>query len=298
MYCNGLGELCLSCWRNDTRVRGTLADRFDNIKEILPLPEQDREKIKGPELRLGDFSGPLDLLFYLIEKNEIDLFDIPVASLTAQYLTFLDDLEQLDMDMATDFLVTGATLVQLKSAMMLPREKTDNDKADPRDELVLRLLAYRRCKLIAAELAKREELYASVVFRLPENPASLGLTPPDPTAQYADETDFSAARFKRSREALRARNAARFQDLHDKMEYIISREQISLKDWIEKLWQILLAKTTVSFDEVFPARRSKQGRLTGFLAVLELLKQNRILVEQAMPFAEIRLSKYRGGDAE
>ncbi len=268
-----------------------MADERSTSRDILPLPEQADLLPRGPDLTLGDFSGPLDLLFYLIEKNEIDLFDIPIASLTSQYLTYLEGVTDLDMDVASDFLVMGSSLVQLKSQMMLPKPPADIESQDPRDELVLRLLAYRRCKLIASELRRREEIYSGVVFRVPENPAHLGLKPPDPEALWADETDFSQVRFRQARAALVERNQARFQDLSEKMDYIVSREHISIKEWIDKLWQALLEEPEVHFDRMFPAAAGRSKRLTGFLAVLELLKQNKVSAKQTKPFADLIITR-------
>lgn len=270
-------------------------DREVTTKDIVPIPEREQGQAKGPELKLGDFSGPLDLLFFLIEKNEIDLFDIPVAELTAQYMSYLNDLSDLDLDLASDFLVTGAALIELKSRLMLPRQEEDGPKTDPRDELVLRLLAYRRCKLIAQGLQEREKRYAGVIFRVPENPARLGLKPQDPTLIYADETEFRAERFRRARDQVRSRNEARFQDLSEKMDYIVSREQLNLKTWMSKLWQRLKRGVKLSFDRLFPSADGRQKRLTGFLAVLELLKQNKITARQQGPFADIELTRREGG---
>ncbi len=267
-----------------------MALRVDPAKQITPLPEEDNSPV-GPRIEIGDFSGPLDLLYYLIEKHEIDLFDIPIASLTFQYLTFLSNAQELDMDIASDFLVMGATLVQMKSQMMLPSDRDKLNAEDPRDELVLRLLAYRRCKYIAERLREQEGLYAGAVFRVPENPAKLGLKPPDPTLQYADETEFQSERFIRAASTLQARNQARFQDLSEKMDYIVNREQMSIKEWIERLWTLLLTEREVSFDKTFPPDTGKEKRLTGFLSVLELLKQNRIFALQDRPFADIVIRK-------
>ncbi len=268
-----------------------MAEKAQASKDILPLPETDDQVSRGPELTIGDFSGPLDLLFYLIEKNELDLFDIPIAELTGQYLRYLEGVTALDMDLMSDFLVMGSSLVQLKSQMMLPKPEAASDGGDPRDELVLRLLAYRRCKLIAAELKRREALYAGVIFRVPENPANLGIKAPDPAIFYADETDFSQTKFRQARAALAERNHARFQDLSEKMEYIVSREQISIKEWIDRLWQTLLSEPVIHFDQMFPTNSGRGKRLTGFLAVLELLKQNRITAKQAKPFADLVISR-------
>lgn len=240
------------------------------------------------QFKIGDFEGPLDLLIYLIEKNEIDLFDIPIASLTDQYMEHLTGLEDLDIDVASDFLVMGASLMELKSRMMLPREKVE-DSGDPRDELVLRLLAYRRCKYIAKDLELREKTYQGVAFRLPARPQELGLNPLPADYYYADESEFSLERFNRAVESLSTRNGARFQDITEKMNYIVSRDQWNLKKWIQDLWRLLKRKTKLKFNEVFPFDLGPKKRLTGFLALLELVKQNQVTAKQDGPFQDIEI---------
>ncbi len=264
-------------------------------REVFLVPDHE-EDMKLPQFRIGDFHGPLDLLIYLIEKHEIDLFDIPLASLTEQYLKYLEDLEGLDMDIASDFLLMGASLIELKSRMILPQDE-NNLSEDPREELVLRLLAYRRCKLIAEELKQREQLYSGVYFRLPENPKNLGILAADRTENYADESEFRSKKFDIALKKVSDRNQARFQDLSEKMEYIVSRETLNLKDWITNLWTKLKVKAKLSFNQLFPAKSGSSQRLTGFLAVLELLKQNSIEAKQEEPFADIIITRSKEDNA-
>lgn len=254
---------------------------------ISNLLVQDSEEIvEQQHFTIGDFSGPLDLLIYLIEKNEIDLFEIPIASLTSQYLSFLENIETLDMDFASDFLVMGASLLEMKSRMILPRDEKDAVE-DPRDELVLKLLQYRRCKLLASELQKREEQYGQVFFRAPENPEIFGVEQKDKRLFFADESEFRSIQFDKARRKLQSRNQARFQDISEKMDYIVSREQLNLKVWIKDLWAKLRNSISLSFNKLFPMERGAKERLTGFLAVLELIKQNSVTAIQEGPFSDI-----------
>ena len=108
------------------------------------------------DLKLGNFEGPFDLLFHLIEKNEMDLYDIRISEITEQYLEYLFAMESLDMDIASEFLVMAATLLHIKSRMLLPTVDEDEEAVDPREQLVLQLLEYKRCKSAAAYL---RELY-------------------------------------------------------------------------------------------------------------------------------------------
>lgn len=246
---------------------------------------------KGPELHLGDFSGPLDLLLYLIDKNEIDLFDIPIAELTNQYLEYLTSLTEVDLNNIADFLAVASDLVQIKSKMILPSYKEDGGSEDPRDELVWKLLLYRRCKLIAKQLEEREERYSGVIFRKRLSDKELGIEVKDKTVFYADASEFKTFRFDEAVQNIAARNQARYQDLSEKINYIVKRKHLSILDQINNLNTQLNNNSVINFNKMYSKSESKAELLTGFLAVLELLKNNEIIAIQKEAFADIILSK-------
>ncbi len=249
------------------------------------------ENDKGPDLHIGDFSGPLDLLLYLIDKNEIDIFDIPIASLTNQYLEYLQDIEIIDMDNVSNFIIVGADLVRLKSKMILPDYSSGKSDEDPRNELVWRLLLYRRAKYIASELKEREELYAGVIFRNKLSNSELGIENYNKEDLYADASEFSGSKFQQAMEGLAARNAARFQDLSEKIEYIVKRKHLSVLDQITRLNEELEKHDQVNFNKIYAKAESKAELLTGFLAILEMLKENNLDVYQRDNFSDIILTK-------
>lgn len=262
--------------------------KIDNKKDINNIIGNEA---KGPELHLGDFSGPLDLLLYLIDKNEIDLFDIPIAELTNQYLEYLTSLTEVDLNNIADFLAVASDLVQIKSKMILPSYKEDGSSEDPRDELVWKLLLYRRCKLIARQLEEREERYSGVIFRkrLPDN--ELGIEVKDKTVFYTDAREFKTFRFDEAVQNIAARNQARYQDLSEKINYIVKRKHLSILDQINNLNTQLNKHSIINFNNLYSKSESKAELLTGFLAVLELLKNNEIIATQKEAFADIILSK-------
>ncbi len=262
--------------------------KIDNKKDINNIIGNEA---KGPELHLGDFSGPLDLLLYLIDKNEIDLFDIPIAELTNQYLEYLTSLTEVDLNNIADFLAVASDLVQIKSKMILPSYKEDGSSEDPRDELVWKLLLYRRCKLIARQLEEREERYSGVIFRkrLPDN--ELGIEVKDKTVFYTDASEFKTFRFDEAVQNIAARNQARYQDLSEKINYIVKRKHLSILDQINNLNTQLNKHSIINFNSLYSKSESKAELLTGFLAVLELLKNNEIIATQKEAFADIILSK-------
>ena len=120
-------------------------------------------------LKVSDFEGPLDLLIHLIEKDKIDIYDIPIAEITEQYIAYLSAMAEFDMEIASEFLVMAATLLQIKSRMLLPKPapETDEDEADPRTMLVEMLIEYRRIKACAAQLLEMKEQAARYVCRRP-----------------------------------------------------------------------------------------------------------------------------------
>jgi segregation and condensation protein A len=255
--------------------------------------------VHPPELKISQFEGPLDLLCHLIDRNKVDIYDIPIADITDQYIDYLAGLDELDMDLASDFLLMAATLLHIKSRMLLPRRSLDvrDDEADPREELVLRLLEYRRCKTIAAELRKRHEQYADTFLKLPEPPGRFGLV------LLTDPSRLNWDLFMDACLHLSRQNKARFQDQSGRMTHILQREKISLKDKMRQIWRSIGAKVRVFFSELFPAdQTSKMERVTAFLALLELMRLNRIRVRQDMPFDVILIEKNpmqpEGDDAE
>ncbi|MCK9252689.1 MAG: segregation/condensation protein A [Eubacteriales bacterium] len=238
-------------------------------------------EIRPPELKISQFEGPLDLLIHLIEKNKVDIYDIPIAEITDQYLTYLDGLDELDMDLASDFLLMASTLLHIKSRLLLPgRSQSETpDEADPREELVLKLLEYRRCKTLAAELKTRHERYREARLKLPEPPGRLGLN------LLAEPGRLNWDLFLEACQHLARQNRSRYQDQREKMTHILKRDKVSLKETMRQIVLAIVKKTRVFFNELFPDRlTTRTERVTAFLAVLELLRLNRIFVRQDRPF--------------
>lgn len=242
--------------------------------------------LEAPALKISHFEGPLDLLIHLIEKNQLDIYDIPIVEITDQYLLYLESLEILDMEHASSFLVMASTLLQIKSKMLLPQKRKleTDDGQDPREELVLRLLEYRRCKTLAGELKSKHEIYRYCERKLPEPPSKAGIAL-EPESDRLNWDLFLAAC-----QAVSRQNRLRFSDLSQRLSHILKREKVSLKDKMRQIWRSLVKKSRVLFNELFPAdQASRAERVTGFLALLELLRLNRIKVYQDRPFDVLML---------
>lgn len=239
-----------------------------------------------PDLKISQFEGPLDLLFHLIEKNQIDIYDIPIAEITDQYLTYLEGLAQLDMESASSFLLMASTLLQIKSRMLLPHKRSSEEEEgqDPREELVLRLLEYRRCRTLADQLRERHQIWQHSQLRLPEAPQRLGISP-----SFVQDS-LSWDRFWLACQQVARQNNLRFQDISQRISHILKREKVSLKEKMKQIWHQIQTRSRLFFNELFPAdKASRTERVTGFLAVLELLRLNRIQASQDHPFDVILL---------
>ena len=251
--------------------------------------------VKKPDIRIRKFEGPLDLLFHLIEKNEFDIYDIPISEITRQYMEFLDAMQKLDMEIASDFLVMAATLVHIKSRMMLPGRRKDSDDAeeDPREELVISLLRYKRCKLLAGELKERNAKYTNCRYRVAMTAKELGIEVKAPPQEFEpEEWDIAV-------ENVCKRNEVRFADISAKITHILKKDKLSIKERVKSMWDVIARRGRMFFHDFFKkGETDKMDRVVGFLAVLELLRSNKITAEQKKPFDAILIEKKGFGDSK
>jgi segregation and condensation protein A len=239
-------------------------------------------------VKLDVFEGPFDLLFHLIEKNEVDIYDIPIAEITQQYLQYLDQMRYFDIEIASEFLVMAATLIQIKSRMLLPRQKDqkDEDISDPRQELVERLIEYRKYKDITGELRNREERFQRILFREP-----LHVEPDagnEPVLVNVGITDLCKAF---------AIVMKRYQGLYnDYLDFSrnLHRKTVSMVDKIRYIRSKLMYNSEISFDSLFDDAVTREDVVVTFLAMLELIRLKRIVVEQRQAFGEIVIRKTKG----
>src|SRR5262249_16533626 len=227
------------------------------------------------QVDLAIFRGPLDLLLYLVKRDEVDICDIPIAKITEQFLEYLQVIEMLDVELAGDFLVTAATLVEIKSKMLLPRpEELAEEEDDPRTELVRQLLEYKKFKEAAALLESQAEQQS---YRLPRQPLA-GASGPSLAEQPLHQVelwDLVSAFGRLMRETLALQPQQ------------IVVDQTPIQVYMDMILERLAWEQCVSFATLFtpPYQRS---RLVGiFLAVLELIKEQSVIAEQAGVFGEI-----------
>ena len=246
-----------------------------------------------PEIKLRQFEGPLDLLLHLIEKNDVDIYDIPISKITAQYMDYIESMQDFDMELASDFLVMGATLVSIKSRMMLPGMQaalggTGDDVVDPREELVISLMRYKRCRVFASDLKERREKYDGARFRYASTAKQLGIS------LKPAEQAFSKEEFNDAVALINERNQMRFTDITTKITHILQRDKRSVKERIKSIWRSITGKGKVLLSSLFGKKAAKMDKVVSFLAVLELVRDNKITVEQDRNFGEILIEEKKG----
>ncbi len=231
-------------------------------------------------LKLEKFEGPFDLLFYLIEKNQIDLYDIPILEITDQYMDYLNAMQELDLEIASEFLVMAATLLHIKSRMLLPsREPVAEDEVDPREELILKLVEYKKYKEFSQVLREREQKWERVHYKLPE---------PLPQIETEYELDVSPAILRSVFADVMKRYREKMNDVSMKMKRILNQEKVSLKSKIREILDLLGRGLRICFSKIYNTReKSRLEVATGFLAMLQVVKVGRAEVEQPTAFGEI-----------
>ena len=232
------------------------------------------------EIKLDIFEGPLDLLLYLIRKNEIDIYNIPIALITEQYLSYLDMMRSLNLDFAGEYLVLASTLVHIKSKLLLPPiegEGEEEEGEDPRTELVRQLLEYQAFKEAALHLDERPLLDRDVFTR--------GAPAADPASPDRQEEEMTEVDIFELVSAFRRIIAG--QDRREDLE--INAEKMSLTDRINEILEKLSEEGQTTFTELLGDGADRRRVIYTFLAILELMKLRMIKAYQSGPFGAIRL---------
>ncbi len=245
-----------------------------------PQTESFERTDRPYQVRIENFEGPLDLLLHLIKKNEINIYDIPIALIAQQYLEYLEAMKEMNLNVAGDFLVMAATLLQIKSKMLLPVDESSQDEEegpDPREELVRRLLEYKMYKEAAQQLDGQEKMWRDIFSRDP--------APVEPIE--ADETPLE--------------NVSLF-DLVDAMKGVLDRNQgkqlleitldhLTVRDRMNVILEMLEGRDSVAFVDLFESPCHRLVVIVTFLAMLELIRLRVARVFQAETFGPILVSR-------
>jgi segregation and condensation protein A len=239
----------------------------------------DNEQATNYAIKLDIFEGPLDLLLYLIKKNEIDIYNIPIALVTEQYLQYLKMIKALNLDLAGEYLVMASTLIHIKSRMLLPPpEEPEEEEEDPRAELVRQLLEHKTFKEIAANLGSRPLLERDVFTRAAVLPQEVA----EPTGDEDVLIEVSVF------ELIEAFH--RIVSQIDKKELMeIDLEKLSLTDIINEIMEKLTVTKNLNFEELLGGRKDRRRIIYTFLALLELIKLRMVKAYQTSNFGVIRI---------
>lgn len=245
---------------------------------IGPISFQLQAEGEPYGVRLEVFEGPLDLLLYLIRKSEIDIYDIPIAEVTRQYMEYAEVIQELNLEQAGDFLLMAATLMKIKSQMLLPRQEREEEAEDPREELVRRLLEYQQYKEAAGWLGEQEAAFRDVCYRGSFRDPMWGEKGEEVSDSLRQVTLFDLlAAFKQALAETPKITYHRIENL-----------EVSVEERIAYVSETLESRRQALFFDLVTGM-PRLVIVATFLAVLELLKQGRIMIRQIQPYEEIWL---------
>ncbi len=243
--------------------------------------------------KLESFEGPLDLLVHLIEKNKIDIYDIPIVIITEQFLSYMETMDKADLDKVSSFIVMAAMLLRIKSKMLLPKEEVQQEEeADPRDELVERLLEYQMFKMLSSELKDRQLLAEQSFYKKKNIPKEVGDFKEKPDLDKLLE-NITLGRLKEVFEEVMKRSEEKLDPIRSQFGKI-EKETISLSERMTELRQQLSIHSKLSFAFLLGQDITKPNIIVTFLAVLELMKLGSIHIEQEKLFGEIQIESIKG----
>ncbi|MCR5543336.1 MAG: segregation/condensation protein A [Eubacterium sp.] len=238
------------------------------------------------DYKLDGFEGPLDLLLHLIEKNKFNIFDIPIVEITKQYLDYIDAMEEENMDIMSEFLVMAATLISIKSKMLLPKEEEEEEEEeDPRAELVKSLLEYKMYKYASLELKDMSIDAANAYFKEPSIPKEVKEVKEeiDPAEIIGDLT---MQRLNEIFKTLLKREIDRVDPVRSKFG-TITKEEIRLEDRMVEIQSEIKGLRSINFKTLLGAKRGKLNLIVSFLAILELMKTGILTIRQDKMFGDI-----------
>ena len=239
-------------------------------------------------VKLQVFEGPLDLLLYLLDKNKVNIYDIPIVEITAQYMEYIAEMKRQDLDVLSEFLVMAATLIDIKSKMLLPRDPDDEEEGiDPRAELVQQLLEYKMYKCMAYELKDRQVDAQRVMFKKPTIPEEV-LAYEEPLNVEELVSDITLAKLNEIFKSIMRKQQDKIDPLRSKFGKI-EKEEVSLEEKTEYLENYATTHKHISFRSLLEAQSSKVEVIVTFLAILELMKTGKILISQEHIFDDIQI---------
>lgn len=240
---------------------------------LTKLPEDLYIPPDAMEVFLETFQGPLDLLLYLIRRQNLDILDIPIAEITRQYMEYVELIKELNLELAGDYLVMAAMLAEIKSRMLLPRPESEEDEEDPRASLVRRLQEYERFKQAAEDVDEMPRMHRDI-FRTSAQPPELKLVRPQPKVELKEILISFSDVLKR---------AEMYTHHH------INREPLSVRERMISVLDLVKTGKFTPFSSLFNEEEGRKGVVVSLLAILELVKESLIELVQTEPYGPIHV---------
>ncbi len=237
----------------------------------------------GLEVSIGLFEGPLDLLLHLVRVNDVDILDLPIVQIARQYNVYLDRMRELDLEVASEYLVMAATLAHIKSRLMLPPDPEESEEEDPRAELTRQLVEYERFRRAAEELSALESRQ-DLVFARPGPP------PPDLAGAVTIKADLG--------DLVRAMERVLRRLESEDQAYVIRREDVKVQDMMERLAAAIARRPVLQFRDLLSACRTRLERVVLFLALLELIRLGSVVAWQSSWRDDIRIARREETEAQ
>lgn len=243
-------------------------------------------------VKLQVFEGPLDLLLHLIDKNKVDIYDIPIVEITAQYMDYIRQMQEADLNVMSEFMVMAATLLDIKCRMLLPKEvNEDGEEEDPREELVQQLLEYKMYKFMSYELRDRMADASRCVYKKETMPQEvLDYRPPVNLEELVG--DMNLRKLQQIYQSIIRRQEDKLDPIRSKYGKI-EQEEVKLEDKMGELERYARTHRTFSFHKLLEKQRGRLQIIVTFLAILELMKTGVITIRQEALFDDIQITSLK-----
>lgn len=235
-------------------------------------------------IKINNFEGPLDLLYHLVEKNKMDIYDIPINEITDQYIEYINAMEKINLEITSEFLVMASNLLLIKSKLLIPSKKEVEQEEDPRQDLILKLIEYKKFKEFSTQLRTNEQRYSKIFYKLPEKismpkQSKIELSYPSQLL-YNIYLDIVTKNFQKQN--INARS----------IEKIAIYEKVTVRSKIREILKELFKAGVVKFNRIFSIdKKPKIEIVTAFLGMLELAKVKRVSIDQKELFGDIEIQK-------
>jgi len=234
---------------------------------------------KKYEIKLNNFEGPLDLLCYLIDKNKMDIYKVSINDISDQYIEYIKNMESMNLEVTSEFLVMASTLLYIKSKALLPKIQDDEEEITE-EELLKRLIEYKQYKEVSHKLKEQYEIFSSRMFKLPEK-----IILPKQEIEKVYEKSIISEMYS---EVIDRNKSKMNTNTQEKIDQIILHETVTIASKVKIILKELLKKPKFIFNKLFSKEKNKPiDIVTAFLSILELAKKNRVLVNQQENFGEI-----------